>query len=121
MEPEDDRDGAQGSEIIAPRELWDKRPDESEKAFGAFVLYRNAEKRSFKLVAEKLNCSSQNIFQWSSRFNWRLRCDAYDLELDRQQRVLFARNRVRMRERHREVAQSTSFRSENKGQRLYWS
>lgn len=108
MEPEkpenDDLDPSQDAVTIEPRQLWDKRPDESAKAFGAFAMYRDLERRSFKQVAEKLNCSPQNVFQWSSKYNWRLRCDAFDLEQDRQQRVAFARNRVRMRERHLSLA-----------------
>ena len=98
---------AEPSQIVAtiePRQLWDKQQNESQKAFDAFAMYRDLEKRSFKAIAEKLNCSPQNIFQWSSRFNWKGRCDAFDVEQDRQQRAEFARNRVRMRERHRALA-----------------
>jgi hypothetical protein len=88
------------ADAIEHREAWDKREGESQKAFSAFCLYRDAEKRSFKIVAEQLKCSPQNIFQWSSKFNWRLRVDAFDIDQDRQQREDFARNRVRMRDRH---------------------
>src|ERR1035437_8698167 len=100
MEPEDDLDPSQGAEIIEPRERWDKLPEESQKAFDAFVRYRDAERRSFKFVADQLNCSPQNIFQWSSRFDWKGRCDSFDVEQDRVQRAELSRSRVRMRERH---------------------
>lgn len=104
MEPEDELDLPQDVAMVEHRELWDKRPDESQKAFDAFVRYRDAEKRSFKNVADQLNCSPQNIFQWSSRFNWRGRCDAYDVEQDRLQREELARGRIRMRDRHLRLA-----------------
>ena len=94
----------ENDESVGPRELWDKRLDESQKAFAAFVRYRDAEKRSFKAIADELNCSPQNIFQWSSRHNWRRRCDAFDVEQYRLQREDLARGRVRMRERHLKLA-----------------
>ena len=104
MEPENDEldspQSTQSIDPVEPREPWDKREDESQKAFTAFTLFRDAEKRSFKIVADSLNCSPQNIFQWSSRFDWKGRCDSYDVWLDQQQRVELARSRVRMRERH---------------------
>jgi hypothetical protein len=104
MPEDDDLDASQGQVIVESRQSWDKLPDESQKAFEAFVRYRDAEKRSFKNVADQLNCSPQNIFQWSSRFAWRLRCDAFDMEQDRVQREELARSRVRMRERHIRLA-----------------
>jgi hypothetical protein len=101
MELDDDNlDSPQGAGPVDGRERWDKLPQESQRAFDAFVRYRDAERRSFKIVAEQLNCSPQNIFQWSSKFDWRGRCDAYDIELDRVQRAELARSRVRMRDRH---------------------
>ncbi len=104
MEPEDDLDPPQDAVIVEHREAWDKKPDESQRAYHAFSLSRDAEKRSLKGVATSLTCSVQNVFWWSTRHNWKLRADAYDLWLDQQQRQEFARNRVRMRERHRQLA-----------------
>jgi|CZKR01.1.fsa_nt_gi hypothetical protein len=106
MEPDDELDSLQATDPVESRELWDKRPDETAKAFGAFVLYRDAERRSFKIVGDQLNCSPQNIYQWSSRFDWRGRCDAFDIEQDRIQRAELSRGRVRMRERHLQVAKA---------------
>jgi hypothetical protein len=104
MEPEkpenDDLDPSQGAVSVQPREPWEKKPDESQRAYDAFSRYRDAEKRSFKAIADSLNCSTQNVWQWSTRHNWKLRCDAYDIDQDRQQREDLARGRVRMRERH---------------------
>lgn len=108
MEP-DDGDGIDPSQTavaVQPREPWEKKPDESQRAYDAFARYRDSEKRSFKAIADSLNCSTQNVWQWSTRHNWKLRCDAYDLHVDQQQRQEFARNRVRMRDRHLAVAQA---------------
>lgn len=103
MEP-DDVKPPQAPVAVEPREPWDKKSDESLKAFSAFVQYRDSEKRSLTAIAESLKCSTQNIHQWSIRHNWKLRCDAFDLFLDRQQREDFARRRTRMRDRHLSVA-----------------
>jgi hypothetical protein len=47
-----------------------------------------------------------NVFWWSTRHNWKLRCDAYDLHVDSEQRTEFSRYKVRMRDRHLAVAQA---------------
>jgi hypothetical protein len=107
MEPENDElDPAQDAVAVEPREPWEKKVDESQRAYHAFSLFRDSEKRSLKAVAASLSCSTQNVFWWSTRHNWRLRADAYDLHVAREQRVEFARNSVRMRERHLAVAQA---------------
>jgi hypothetical protein len=109
MEPDelDDLDLKQNdatAELSEGCELWDKRLDESQKAWHAFCLFRNSEKRSFKSVADQLNCSPQNVFQWSSRFSWRERAHAWDVEQDRLQREELLRARTRMRARHLRLA-----------------
>jgi hypothetical protein len=107
MEP-DDSDGldSQAIQTVQPRELWEKKLDESQRAYDAFSRYRDSERRSLKSVADALNCSVQNVFWWSTRHNWKLRVDAYDLHVDQQQRADFMRSRVRMRDRHLAVAQA---------------
>src|ERR1035441_1161860 len=97
MEPDDELDSLQATDPVESRELWDKRPDETAKAFGAFVLYRDAERRSFKIVGDQLNCSPQNIYQWSSRFDWRGRYDAFDIEHNRQGLKKHRRRNVKSR------------------------
>jgi hypothetical protein len=108
MEP-DEIDGPEPSQPVAtdePRRVWDKRADESQRAYSAFSLFRDSEKRSLKSVAASLNpaCSVQNVFWWSRRHDWHGRCDAYDLHVDHQQRAEFCRSRVRMRTRHLQIA-----------------
>lgn len=62
MPEEKKPDSTESNEPVGRRELWEKRLDESDKAFNAFVLYRDAEKRSFKIIAEQLNCSPKTSF-----------------------------------------------------------
>lgn len=110
MEPEDkpeiDDLPPQDALAVQPREPWEQKADESQRAYLAFSIFRDSEKRSLKLVATSLNppCSIQNVFWWSTRHNWKLRCDAYDLHLDQQQRQEFSRQRTRMRSRHLQLA-----------------
>ena len=106
--PEDEPESPQAALAVQPREMWEKQPDESQRAYSAFSIFRDSEKRSLKLVATSLNppCSIQNVFWWSTRHNWKLRVDAFDLWMDQQQRQEFARSRVKMRERHLAVAKA---------------
>jgi hypothetical protein len=103
----DEPNPSQAAAIVEPREAWEQKCDESQRAYTAFSIFRDSERRSLKAVATSLTppCSIQNIFWWSQRHNWRQRTDAFDLHQDREQRQAFARNRVRMRDRHLAVAQ----------------
>jgi hypothetical protein len=102
MEP----DNTNPTQTVEPREPWEKKSDESPRAYAAFVQYRDAEKRSLKDIAASFNCSTQNIHAWSVRHNWKLRCDAFDTMLCREQIVEFQRRRTKMRDRHLLLASS---------------
>lgn len=104
QELEDESEPSQDVLAVQPREPWEQRSDESQAAYRAFAQYRDSERRSLKSVADSLNCSVQNIHWWSVRHAWKLRADAYDLHLDKEQRQQFARNRVKMKARHLSVA-----------------
>ena len=64
---------------------WEKQPDESSKAFQAFVLYRDLklEERSYAKVAQILTKSRQVITDWASKYHWQLRVASWERELDR--------------------------------------
>lgn len=61
---------------------WDKRPDETDKAFKAFTDYLDfGPDRSLEKVRQKYNKNTSYIRQlgkWSSAYNWVERASAYD-------------------------------------------
>ena len=64
---------------------WEKQPDETSKAFQAFVIYRdlNLEDRSYAKVAQLLTKSRQVITDWGSKYHWQARIDEWEREFDR--------------------------------------
>lgn len=65
-----------------PRLPWERRPDETDKSFDAFKVYRNlGTARSFPEAATALGrpASYRNqLARWSSRFDWVSRAEAWD-------------------------------------------
>ncbi len=72
---------------------WDKQETETNRAFNAFLVYKNmGALRSLRKAAEEFygnayitnSVSKVNIFRrWSTKHNWVARCGAYDIEQDR--------------------------------------
>lgn len=74
---------------IADRELWEKLPTETAKAWAAFVMFRDlgTERSLPKTVgALKGKPGIEMIQTWSARHHWFDRAEAYDLHLDRRRR-----------------------------------
>jgi transposase len=66
-------------------ETWDRQPGETEKAFRAFVIYRDLGwKRSCTLVAKMLGKSTTLIYRWCGPGNWESRCEDFDRSRDRE-------------------------------------
>jgi len=66
--------------IIHP---WDKQPKESQKAYAAFVRYRDAgPKRSHRTVA-KSSPERRQFSRWSTRYNWLKRVEKWEEHLDK--------------------------------------
>jgi hypothetical protein len=63
---------------------WQRQPGETDKAWAAFVTFRNLEpsERSLSRVVSELGKSRGLIERWSSRNNWRERAEAWDEEQD---------------------------------------
>lgn len=59
-------------------QLWERRDDETKKAYSAFKIYLEMENRSVKNVAEMLCVSEQNVRRWSRKYDWKSRAVAYD-------------------------------------------
>ncbi len=63
---------------------WERQRGESEKAFAAFVIYRDlGEKRTITEVARKLTRSRQWINEWKDKWRWKERAAEYDQEMQR--------------------------------------
>lgn len=64
---------------------WERRPEESTKAFEAFCIYRDmGRERSLSKVAEKLQKSETLMGRWSRTYDWVERAADWDDEADRQ-------------------------------------
>lgn len=72
---------------------WDRLPDETALAFGAFALYREmGPERTTAKIRQRLGKTEgyqRQLEFWSSKYGWVSRCVDYDAHLDhiRQQRV----------------------------------
>lgn len=88
------------------RQPWDRRKDESKRAFDAFVIFRDSADRKLATVARALTppCSVPNIARWSSRHQWQQRASDWDCHVDEEQRSELARGRVARRRRQLQLA-----------------
>ena len=59
---------------------WQQQPGETDKAFRAFIAYRNLEpeERSLARVVSELGKSRSLMEQWSSKWSWVERARAWD-------------------------------------------
>lgn len=61
-------------------QAWDRQPEESAKAYTAFVAYMEmGEARSIAKVAQKLSKSIPLLKRWSREWRWADRCREYDI------------------------------------------
>lgn len=105
-------------EIILPREPWEQQEDESIKAFEAFSLYRDMEKRSIDKVAKALSKSNQLISRWSRVHEWTKRVTAWNLEQDRIVRERQIEDIKKMRKRHADLATAMLIKATQALQRI---
>lgn len=91
----------------APPKLWERQEDESAQAFQGFATYRDmGAERSLAKVARKLGKSKALMERWSTRWQWKVRVDAWDDELDRQSRQALAKGITKMRKNHVTIAKA---------------
>lgn len=82
-------------------EPWDRRADETDPAWEAFIVYRDLGlQRSQNKAAELLAKSRQMLSQWSIRHDWSDRAAAWDLEQDRQRREAMRVENIAAGQRH---------------------
>lgn len=88
---------------------WDRRDNESAKAFSAFEIYRamGPNERSLDAVSQKLAKSTDLLKRWSSRHEWVKRVTAFDDSVAKVAAEKEHAKRVKeldeMRERHRAI------------------
>lgn len=89
----------------AKRKPYERQEGETDKAFEAFVIYRDlGTDRSLVKVREKLGKSATLIERWSSRNNWVERVQSYDVEMDRKSLLQEEKKRKDMAKRHANYA-----------------
>lgn len=69
-------------------EPWDRRPDETRRAFSAFLVYKSMEFGSRTLAAvaadPRVKTTVRRVEHWSSDHQWGFRVDQWDAELQRE-------------------------------------
>jgi len=93
-------EAAENAEQTGHRQLWERQPGESAKAYSAFQKYLGlSSRRTLREVAQLSSCSTQNIQRWSRRWFWVLRTQAYDVIEEERFREQCSRDRLAMRRR----------------------
>ena len=96
-------------------ELWERQPEETARAFEAFVIYRDmGANRSIRKTAQQLNKNCTTIAEWSSKYDWVKRVAAWDAEQDRIARNELMAEMAATRKKQRKQAQ----RMQEKGMEL---
>jgi hypothetical protein len=87
--------------------LWHKQPEETDVAFGAFVVYRDLppNERSAVRVASEYGRSASLIERWRARWFWVERARAYDAHQAEEHRKAQLAERGKMSERQAAEAQ----------------
>ena len=84
---------------------WERQTGESEKAFEAFVVYRDlGQDRTITAVGKRLAKSRNLIDRWKEKYNWSERVRLYDNELEKQAMAKAVKERKAMTERHIKIA-----------------
>ena len=92
-------------------EPWERRENESTKAYEAFTIYRDmGRERSLSKVAEKLQKSETLMGRWSRTYDWVNRAAKWDDEQERVEREIAQKEQVKaikdMRKRHADLGQA---------------
>lgn len=96
------RDLVRAPEALNP---WDKRRNETPKAFHAFTHYREAGPlRSLRKTAAALECSASLLNNWSAEHDWVDRAGAWDGYLDRERQAELVEEAKAMHRRHAAIA-----------------
>jgi hypothetical protein len=98
---------AEAADQSGKRQVWERLPMETAKAYAAFTKYRDlASRRTLREVAQMSGCSAQNIERWSRRWNWVIRCREYDLVEEEKIREQMSRDRMAHHRRQIQIGQA---------------
>ena len=102
---------------------WDRRKDETTKAYEAFSIYRDmGRERSIVKVSEVLNKSGSLISRWSGQHAWVSRAAEWDDEQDRIERERAQKEQAKairdMRKRHADIATAMLIKAAKALQRI---
>ena len=88
-----------------PPEPWERQKGETSRAYEAFCVYRDlGADRSINKTSRKLSKNRTTIAEWSAKYDWVKRCEAWDAEQDRIARQAQITEIKKMRKRHAELA-----------------
>jgi hypothetical protein len=87
------------------KKAWDRLPNESTKAYAAFVVYRDLGiKRSLRLATDEIygegSLNIRLLEKWSVRHRWVSRVDSYDAQLESTSRQAVEHERIERAKRH---------------------
>lgn len=94
--------------VPEPENLWDRYPDETDSAWGNFLVYRAMEPvdRSIVKAAIKAGRNPSTFEAHSQRYSWVVRVRAYDQWRDRQAQMAEIEAVQEMKKRHIQMAMS---------------
>ncbi len=84
-------------------EPWERQPRETDKAFAAFLSYRDTapKERNLRRLGRESNAT---VPRWSKKYNWTERARAWDAEQDRIAREVQLSEIADMNKRHIQIA-----------------
>ena len=94
------------------RNSWDQLPEESSKAFHAFVVFRDQGwERSIGGVVKESGKNQALIYRWSTRYQWKERAQDWDVHQDQLGQAQAIRTRLAMNKRALEIAQDMQLKA----------
>lgn len=85
---------------------WERQRGEGAKAYDAFCCYRDLppQRRTQQKVVAMRGVPPRTVANWSKKYEWTKRIEAWDDELDRQARAEHVEELKAMRKRHARLA-----------------
>lgn len=99
------------------REIFERQLFDTDPQWSAFVKYRDTDpdKRSLRVLSERIGQDRglskfsglyREIQNWSAHNGWRIRVEAWDHYIDREQRKQAVREAIAMRRRHADIGKN---------------